>query len=523
MQRTKLLIFIALLFILSQTTQAQNNLILNPGFETETGWLNYAIDPADENTRFDVPASWNGWLALTPRTADWMNVYPNVRPQIGWPRRSGERAINMSRGQATFTAALYQQVSVAAGTNVQGGAWAYNENPRGTARAGIDPNGGNNPYDTDIIWGNWVSGPNSNFFETTVNATATGSSVTLWLFATQSEPSDPNGVYWDDAYLTVGGPGGSSPSGGTPVSGVPVVPTSAPPAVAGFVVPQAPQADGSIIHTVQTGDTLAAIAFAYGVTIEQIQRLNNISNPRLISVGQRLIIQEATEGSASASESTQAAGNESPESTAEGGDREDAARLATSTPVPATPTPAAPAPVREVAQGGVDPAQTGAALCVIMFEDENQNRIQDEGEALLEDGAIALRGEGVGEEEDTTDTEPLCFDELAAGDYVAAASAPNGYGLTTPDQLQVRLFAGETLTVAFGAAEGVEAVIAPTGDAQLAPQPAEDNIPPLVQETAEDTPVNLLVENSGLIVFGLAGLVMIIGLGVTLVGLFRRR
>jgi LysM repeat protein len=527
MQRNKLLIVIMVLFALawSSTVNAQTNLLRDPGFEGDQ-YKNVAIDPADENTRFNVPVDWDGWFTLTPHSADWMNVYPNGFPQIGWPRRSGNRAVNISRGQATFTVALYQRVTVTAGSNVLGGAYVYNENATGTARAGIDPNGGTNPYDTDIVWGNWVTGPNSNFFETTVSATATGTTVTLFLFATQSAPSDPNGVYWDDAYLQIGGSGGSvGTPGGTPVSGVPVVPTSPPPAVASFVQPQAPQADGSIVHTVMSGDTLAGIAFAYGVTVDQLMAQNNISNARFISVGQEILIVPADEGgssNASTDEETSA-----PESTEDAGstdnqspDEEPTARP-TNPPVVASPTPAPPAPVREVAQSDVDPLATDSSLCVVFFEDENQNRLQEEGENLLEDGEITLTSDGQTVEEATTDdNESPCFEGLAAGDYVVSASAPRGYGLTTPDQLRVTLLAGETLYVAFGAAEGVEVAAAPTADSQIVTEP--DNDTPPITETTDGSTLNVIIDNSGLIVFGLAGLVMVIGLGVTIFGLTRR-
>ncbi len=46
----------------------------------------------------------------------------------------------------------------------------------------------------------------------------------------------------------------------------------------------------NVIYTVRYGDTLGAIANRYGTTVANIARLNNISNPNLIYVGERLII-----------------------------------------------------------------------------------------------------------------------------------------------------------------------------------------------------------------------------------------
>lgn len=43
-------------------------------------------------------------------------------------------------------------------------------------------------------------------------------------------------------------------------------------------------------YTVQPGDTLSAIAARFGTTVDAIVKANNIKNPNLIYVGQRLII-----------------------------------------------------------------------------------------------------------------------------------------------------------------------------------------------------------------------------------------
>lgn len=45
-----------------------------------------------------------------------------------------------------------------------------------------------------------------------------------------------------------------------------------------------------VVHVVQQGDTLQAIAFDYGVGVDVLQRANGIENPQLLQVGQRLII-----------------------------------------------------------------------------------------------------------------------------------------------------------------------------------------------------------------------------------------
>lgn len=51
---------------------------------------------------------------------------------------------------------------------------------------------------------------------------------------------------------------------------------------------------GSIIYTVQRGNTLSQIANTYGVTVAHIVELNNIQNPNLIYPGQKLRITESS-------------------------------------------------------------------------------------------------------------------------------------------------------------------------------------------------------------------------------------
>ena len=45
-----------------------------------------------------------------------------------------------------------------------------------------------------------------------------------------------------------------------------------------------------IVYTVAPGDVLSGIAPRFGVTVAQIQQWNNIRNPDIISIGQRLTI-----------------------------------------------------------------------------------------------------------------------------------------------------------------------------------------------------------------------------------------
>ena len=88
-------------------------------------------------------------------------------------------------------------------------------------------------------------------------------------------------VYYTlDAGLSTGG------------SGVAITPK--PPLIStGTIIPNTPNADGSIIHIVQKGDTIYGIEFAYGIPVEELLRLNGLALNSVIYVGKQLIIRPA--------------------------------------------------------------------------------------------------------------------------------------------------------------------------------------------------------------------------------------
>ena len=61
---------------------------------------------------------------------------------------------------------------------------------------------------------------------------------------------------------------------------------------------------GTSYYTVKSGDTLSGIATSYSTTVSKLTSLNNLSNPNLIYVGQRLLVQAPTTSSTSSSTST---------------------------------------------------------------------------------------------------------------------------------------------------------------------------------------------------------------------------
>lgn len=224
MKRTLLLVMI-LLALLTATVSAQtSNLLIDPGFEGEAYTL-ISTSPID-GTTFSVPSGWWGGIALEPHVEPWMNVHPTGFPHTGGFKWSGGRSLHVARGFASFTAWVYQQVSVQPNTDVEGGAYAFIESGNSAVvRVGIDPEGGTNPFMPSVVWSNWQGGLYQ-WNHPTVSARAGASgTVTLFLYASQGAPNNPNGVYWDDAFLN-----------GIPGSGVITGGASAP-AGAQFVIP----------------------------------------------------------------------------------------------------------------------------------------------------------------------------------------------------------------------------------------------------------------------------------------------
>lgn len=75
------------------------------------------------------------------------------------------------------------------------------------------------------------------------------------------------------------------------------------------VKPQA-EADGDTIYTVKAGDTLSGIAARYGTTYQALAAYNGISNPNLISVGQKIRIPASKNSSSGSSGSASTPGKE---------------------------------------------------------------------------------------------------------------------------------------------------------------------------------------------------------------------
>ncbi len=518
-----LLITLTLCLLSLLPVQAQENLLVNPGFESDYSGRMGRGD-------FTFPAGWDGWFTDAPHTEDWMNVPPTGYPHNGPFKRSGTNAQSIAKGGGTFTAAALQRVQdIPAGSVVRGSAWVYIENKDGTnaqVRIGVGSNVGTN-VNGAITWSSWEKRVNG-LHQISVDHVATGGEVTIVIYATQTWPNDPNAVYIDDASLTIIGEE-EAPANNNDTGVVAVAPSQSDDVP--FVDAQTEGDDGGVTHTVSAGDTLSSISVAYGVSVAEIIALNNLTANSFLQLGQELIISQPesadgdiTEEALTPAETEDAETDDVPEATIEvsgpvitdSGESPTPSVTPTETPVPDTATPAPTAPVTEAEAQDVDPTTLEPGICVGMFDDIDQNGTLNAGETYLADGIIRLVDSN--DEELNTyltdgESEPFCFEDLDNGRYSLNGIAPDGYGLTTSPILRVNLEDGEAVIVRFGAKQGLEVLAIPTVDTRATPIPPDTDAS---SDAASD-----LAQYSGLIVFGLAGAVLVLGFGASL--LMRRR
>ena len=87
-----------------------------------------------------------------------------------------------------------------------------------------------------------------------------------------------------DAAYYIGEPQPTNGGSGVVPTPVPPPPTAEP------VIVSTPNADGAVIHVVGHGQTLLQIALAYGVPLQDILRLNGLTENSLIYPGQKILI-----------------------------------------------------------------------------------------------------------------------------------------------------------------------------------------------------------------------------------------
>ncbi|WP_322799924.1 LysM peptidoglycan-binding domain-containing protein [Thermoflexus sp.] len=182
------------------------------------------------------------------------------------------------------------------------------------------------------------------------------------------------------------------------------LPWPGPHALAQAQVTATPRPDGSIVHTVEAGDTLFGLAMLYGTTVEEIKALNGLESDLLV-VGQELLIRPPQQ----------------------------------SAPSPAsTPTPASG-------------ERRLGTLCTGAFEDRNGNETKDEGEPWIAGIPIHLiDGHGWKTTLISEAGQATCLRDLEPGYYVLALESPTGYAPSGPTRREIWLPWNAETTVWFG-------------------------------------------------------------------------
>ncbi len=419
----------------------QTNLLKNAGFENGlSDWAPYWVPGGD------------GCGNQQPTAGTINSSVDSRRVHAG----SNAAQISISGGKS-YQAGLQQTITgLTAGQRLRFSMWGHmwstatGANPA-QSDGGVSANmkvgigqGATYAADPNITWS-----PLANFFDNygqlSVEATANGDSVTVFLMSNPSACNNWNDTYWDDGSLTVvstqAGPTNTVPAGATaaPTSsgGGGAAPTNFPTPTAG--------ADGNIIYIVQDGDTMWRIAAVAGMTVEQLKALNGLTTD-IVVVGQRLTLGTGTGGAPAATDTP--AGGEG-----EGTPSEEAT-------VEASPTSAAPeAATATVAPAGTEiSAVTTGEVCVMLYDDSNGDGTRGTGEGLLAGGMFHLvdASSGSAAGDYTTDgaSEPFCFQDLASGNYSVEVTIPDGFNATTATTFALPLTPGGTANLEFGAQSG---------------------------------------------------------------------
>jgi len=136
-------------------------------------------------------------------------------------------------------------------------------------------------------------------------------------------------------------------TGGTPVAYTPPPPLYP---ITPTIIPNTPNSDGSIIHIVQTGDTLGSISSAYNIPLADILKMNNLTINSTIYVNQKIIMRTANTPTPTQPTST-------PTIPATAPPRPTATTTPTKTKLPPTPTPSP----------GIPTSEAGGTMAIIIF------------------------------------------------------------------------------------------------------------------------------------------------------------
>ncbi len=323
---------------------------------------------------------------------------PYTPPRV----RSGDNSQMVFTSFGVHEGGLYQKVSgVPIGWRVRFSLWAraWSNDTEDTSQSsgqpsmrlavGIDPAGGVDPWAETVVWGKEFESFDE-FSQASIDVTAQAETVTVFFRSRPERALKHVDVMLDDARLIVIGPPPPTP-----------VVIDSPGDIAG--APASGEPTGKIvIHVIQPGDTLFAIAQAYRADLSAIYALNGVNETSVLKVGQFIRVPLPVESAP--------------------------------TPIPTAP----PAPLPPIV----------GTLCVSAFDDVAGDGRYNEGDGPLP-GAAFIVADAAGRTVAASDA-ARCFANLPVGVYVVSAQAPAGYQATTETRWGVALTEGARVDVTAG-------------------------------------------------------------------------
>jgi hypothetical protein len=193
--------------------------------------------------------------------------------------------------------------------------------------------------------------------------------------------------------------------------------------------------DGRIVYKVKANDTCLSISLLEGVTVDQLRQLNSLDANCTIREGQELLL-----------------GRVQP----------------TATPFVTGPTPT-PTPLLPTST----PFKGTATVCFFLYKDANGDGMrQEDVEQAIPDGAINMT-DRLGKFNKTVKTaagtDPVCINEVPEGDYNISVAPPEGYNPTTSMNYALKVAAGDSSTLDFGAQPNSAAPAASPSDGGHSP------------------------------------------------------
>jgi LysM repeat protein len=410
----------------SAAPSGQTNRLQNPGIEGPYIVSQVHVQDGQFRDNIFTPEGWVTWWRIghgeggewgQPEVQVIAADHPNYGYEAELPRiHSGNQSLKFFTMYRPHDGGLYQYVpGLQPGSTVEFAAWAHawtcdNHDRIGytcmlpdeqiSLQVGIEPNGNCDPFSPSVIWapgGGGQIAPDQWAVIGPVSARVGGSgavcvftrSLAKWGYAHLDS-------YWDDHSLIV--------------TAAARLPTSTPAPTATPRSTPTPRGDGSIIHVVEDGETLAIISRMYGLDADAVRGLNagSLGESDAIEVGQEIVI----------------------------------------APPVATPTP-----------------EPIFSVCVVAFNDRDGDESWDDSsEEMLPGSHIALsNGSGVvGEYVSDGLSEPYCFEDLAPGSYDVMHKAPDGYELVGTGSQTAEASAEVPPIVALGCTRGGAAAAEPT-------------------------------------------------------------